>query len=670
MKQRLAALLIIPTLVAALVPAPSLAANGNQAPPKLVNFFLGYEIKPDDPAKLAKWDIVVLDMDQTFQFPERLREIKRINPKVKLLAYVNSSDVSEARFRGHPSSPGFKLASRVPESWFLTRPDGARIQWWGGSWMMNASDKCPIVNGRQWNDIIGEFIRDEVMSTGAWDGVFLDSAYSEVTPFSGTGVDIDRNGISDRDNDVNAAWKRGMTKLIRKVREANPSILIMNNSSAAYADLTNGVLFENFPRGGWAWPFAELRTALSKNASPKISSVNTNTNNQENPNDFRLMRYGLTTTLIADGYFSFDAGDAGHHRTWWYDEYDAPIGTARGAAKVVRGPTQGAYPAVWAREFTKGYALVNGTKKAEEITLPGEFEKLSGTQDPRINNGAIVTKVIVPPEDGIVLVRRTEATEVRGTSFQNGSFLQVFDAQGNRLRNAFFANRDDVPGGANALVVDLDRNGQDDLIYSQNGQVTIRLNGGAATNVRPYGTAYRGGIELAAGQTDRSAAWELILTPSSGREATVVITDTRGRALRSWLAYRREFKGGATVAIGDFNRDGLREIVTGPGRGGGPHIRSFKTDGVPWVGAFFAFDSNTNGGARVAAGDVDGDGADELVVGSGPGLAPRIRVYDGAMRLKSEFSLGTAASAAGLKPTLADIDGDGKAEILLPGQAF
>jgi hypothetical protein len=670
MKQRLLGLLLIPALAVGLFPAQTLAANGSQSAPKLINFFLGYEIKPEDPAKLAKWDIVVLDMDQTYQFPERLREIKRINPKVKLLAYVNSSEVSEARFRGGAGSPGRKLADRISESWFLSRADGSRIQWWAGNWIMNATDKAPIVNGQQWNDFLGGFIRDEVMSQGIWDGVFLDAAFSEVSSYAGAGVDIDRNGIADATKDVDASWKRGMTELIRKVREANPNILIMNNSSAAYADLTNGVLFENFPRGGWAWPFAELRTALSKNTPPKISAINTNTNNQENPNDFRLMRYGLTTALVADGYFSFDAGDSGHHRTWWYDEYEAAIGAARGKAKVVRGPTQGAYPAVWSREFATGYALVNGTKKAEEITLPGEFEKLSGKQDPRINNGSIVTKVTVPPEDGIVLIRRTEATEVRGASFQNGSFLQVFDSQGARLRNAFFANRDDVPGGANVLNVDVDRNGQDDLIYSLNGQVSIQLNGGAVTNVRPYGTGYRGGIELAVGQTDRSAAWELILTPTVGREATVVITDTRGRALRSWLAYRKEFKGGATVAIGDFDGNGLREIVTGPGKGGGPHIRSFKTDGSIWAGGFFAFDANTSGGARVAVGDVDGDGKDELVVGSGPGLAPRIRVYDGAMRLKSEFSLGTVASATGLEPTVADINGDGKAEILLPGQAF
>lgn len=651
---------------------PSLvsAAGGTLTPPKLINFFLGYEIKPDDPAKLAKWDIVVLDMDQTYQFAERVREIKRINPKVKLLAYVNSSEVSEARFRGGAGSPGRKLADRIPESWFLARADGSRIQWWAGNWIMNATDRAPIVNGQQWNDFLGGFIRDEIMTQGVWDGVFLDAAFGEITPTAGAGIDMDRNGIADAAKDIDASWRRGMTELIRKVREANPNILIINNSSAAYSGLVNGTLFENFPRYGWAWPFAELRSSLAKNQPPKISAINTNTNNQERPNDYRLMRYGLTSALVADGFFSFDAGDAGHHRTWWYDEYDAPIGAVRSSARVVRGPTAGAYPAVWAREFSKGYALVNATKKAEEISLPAEFEKLSGTQDRRTNNGAIVTKVTVPPEDGIVLVRRTEATEVRGAAFQNGTFLQVFDSKGNRLRNAFFANRDDVPGGANALVVDLDRNGTDDLIYALNGQLTIRLNGGAAINSRPYGATYKGGIELAAGQTDRTPAWELVLTPSTGREATVVVTDTRGRALRSWLVYRKEFKGGASVALGDFNRDGLREIATGPGRGGGPHIRTFRTDGAPWRGAFFAFESSESGGARVASGDVDGDGDDELVVGSGPQSIPRIRVYDHEMRLQSEFSLGSSVSAVGVKPTVSDIDGDGKGEILVPGQAF
>lgn len=670
MWRRRLSLLILPIFIAAAFPTPTFAARGKHESPKLINFFLGYEIKPDDPAKLAQWDIVVLDMDQTFQFPERLREIKRINPRTQLLAYVNASEVSEARFRGHPSSPGAKLASRIPEAWFLARPDGSRIQWWAGNWIMNASDRAPSVGGMQWNDFLGGFIRDEIMTQGIWDGVFLDAAYGEITPVAGANIDVDRNGVADASTVADQSWRAGMTELIRKVREANPNIWIMNNSSAAYSHLTNGTLFENFPRYGFGWPFAELRGALARNVPPKISAINTNTNNQERPDDYRWMRYGLASALIADGYYSFDAGDAGHHRTWWYDEYDAPIGPPRGQPRIVKGPTTNNQPAVWVREFARGYAIVNATKRAEEITLPGEFEKLTGTQDTRTNNGQIVTRVTVPAEDGLVLIRRSDVTEVRDAAFKNGSFLQVFDAEGRRLRNAFFANRDDVPGGANVLVTDVDRDNRDDVIFSQSGLVTVRLGNGGRYAFRPFGTAYRGDIEIAAGQTDRTAAWELVFTPTAGREATVVVTDARGRVLRSWLSYRVEFKGGASVAIGDFNADGLREIVTGPGNGGGPHIRTFKTDAVPWRGAFFAYDASESGGARVATGDVNGDGVDEIVIGSGPRSIPRVRVFDGNARLLSEFTLGSVPSAEGVRPVVADIDGDGKAEVLIPGQPF
>jgi len=668
MRRRFLSAFLLPILIGAFFPALASAANGTQSAPKLINFFLGYEIKPDDPAKLAKWDIVVLDMDQTYQFPDRLRQIKQLNPKVKLLAYVNSSEISEARFRGAAGSPGKIMASQIPEAWFLSKPDGSRIQWWAGNWIMNASDQCPSVNGKQWNDFLGPYIHDTIMSQGIWDGVFLDAAYDDVTNFSGGQVDVNRDGLVEKPADVNASWRRGMTELITKVRQANPNILIMNNSSALYAPLTNGTLFENFPRNGFASTFSQFTKALTQNASPKISALNTNTNNQEQQNNYKLMRYGLASALVGDGYYSFDAGDSGHFRTWWYDEYDAPIGNPSGAPRVVSGAANTA--AVWSRTYSRGYVVVNSTKKSADVSLPGEFERLQGSQDPTTNNGSIVTKVTVPAEDGVVLIRRSEATEVKGTSFQNGSFLQVFDATGKKLRNSFFANRDDVPGGANVLVRDLDRDGTDDVIFSQAGLVTVRLSSGTTNTFRPYGTKYTGGIELAAGQTDQSTAWELVLAPSSGAAATVLVTDVKGRVLRSWLAYRKEFTGGATVAIGDIDGDGKREIITGAGRGGGPHVRTFRTDGVPWKGAFFAFDANSNGGANVATGDIDGDGRDELVVGSGPGMAPTVRIYGADLRLVNQFSLANTPSATGIKPTLTDIDGDGKDEILIPGQAF
>jgi len=45
--------------------------------------------------------------------------------------------------------------------------------------------------------------------------------------------------------------------------------------------------------------------------------------------------------------------------------------------------------------------------------------------------------------------------------------------------------------------------------------------------------------------------------------------------------------------------------------------------------AFDAFEAGFTGGVRVAAGDVTGDGHDDIVVGPGPGRSPDVRVFDG-----------------------------------------
>ncbi|MCC7523084.1 VCBS repeat-containing protein [Candidatus Uhrbacteria bacterium] len=669
MQRRIATYLLVVAVITAVFPSPAFAIGNNQAP-KLINLFFGYEIKPDDPAKLAKWDIVILDMDAAFNFPDRVREIKRLNPNIKLLAYVSSSEINQLRFNQDQRSPGRKLASRIQEGWYMKKAGGARASWWPGTWMLNATDLGPAINGQRWNTFLGPFIRDEVMTSGPFDGVFLDSAYAEVTNTYGKDLDPDLNGSANDAKATDAAWKSGMSKLISNVRSAlGPDKLVMNNSTAAYADKVNGVLYENFPRFGWAWPFSELRSTLTKNASPKISAINTNTENQERFNDYRLMRYGLSSALVADAYFSFDAGDAKHHRTWWYDEYDAPLGNVRAPAKLVKGGT-GAVPAVWSREYERGIAIVNATNKAEVVTLSGEYERLRGTQDPGTNNGVILNKITVPAQDGVILIRRSSSEAIKSGSTLNGSFVQVFRPDGSRPRNGFFASRDDIPGGARFLVEDVDRDGADDLVFSNAGEVVIRKSVGGEVRFRPFGTRYRGGIELAAGQTNRDTPYELVLAPSGGWEPRIVVANLAGKTLFSWLAYSKSFTGGVTVSIGDLDGDGLREIITGAGRGGGPHVRSFKTDGKLWRGGFFAFDASERGGVYVSVGDIDGDGRDELVTGSGIGAVPRIRVYDADNRRTIEFSLGSGASTIGVKPSLSDIDGDGKKEILVPGEAF
>ena len=51
--------------------------------------------------------------------------------------------------------------------------------------------------------------------------------------------------------------------------------------------------------------------------------------------------------------------------------------------------------------------------------------------------------------------------------------------------------------------------------------------------------------------------------------------------IASFYAYDPAFSGGVDVAVGDLNGDGVGEIVTGAGPGGGPHVRAFSLSRRP-----------------------------------------------------------------------------------------
>ena len=66
------------------------------------------------------------------------------------------------------------------------------------------------------------------------------------------------------------------------------------------------------------------------------------------------------------------------------------------------------------------------------------------------------------------------------------------------------------------------------------------------------------------------------------------------------FAYGSSFTGGVRVAgLGDVDGDGLADIVTTPGPGGGPHTRVFSGRTAAALTAFFAFDPTFLGGVFV-----------------------------------------------------------------------
>jgi hypothetical protein len=153
-----------------------------------------------------------------------------------------------------------------------------------------------------------------------------------------------------------------------------------------------------------------------------------------------------------------------------------------------------------------------------------------------------------------------------------------------------------------------------------------------------------------------------------------------GLCRTEWLAYGVDAYG-VNVATGDVTGDGIDEILTGAGPGAvyGPHVRGWNAMGTPIPGVSFLAYGTNKFGVNVNAGDVDGDGYDELITGAGPGavFGPHVRgwnVDNGAptpISGISYFAYGTPKW--GVNVACGDLDGDGYDEIVSgagPGSVY
>ncbi len=170
----------------------------------------------------------------------------------------------------------------------------------------------------------------------------------------------------------------------------------------------------------------------------------------------------------------------------------------------------------------------------------------------------------------------------------------------------------------------------------------------------PYGN-YVLSSSIAAGNFDNDDDVEFVTGAGKGGGPHVRIIDEVGdnRALGEFYAYVAGFLGGVDVAAGDIDGDGIDEIITGAGPGGGPHVKIFRVNGTQFNAGFFAYDSKFTGGVQVASADLDGDGHAEIITGPGPGGGPHIKVFNadgtqfnaGFFAYDSKFTGGVDVSA-------------------------
>lgn len=269
----------------------------------------------------------------------------------------------------------------------------AHISFWPHSWLLNLSTLSPLatvdeaIGPENW---ITYHARNDtaLLGTAAWDGLLIDRSDPNESWLIGNStartIDPDQSNTLVSDYSAfDAAWNEGLRQYETELRQhIGPDKILYVNWGAPNYDLLNGNNFEGFPgdisnpdtisswyglvfgpnaaKGSYfEWMQNALQPNLTMietyedNGGPEATSDGSYDNPCVKKNftpDYRKMRFGLTTALLNDGFFSYEMNTNGHGSLclMWFDEYDN-AGAGRGYLGQPLGP---AYPAIAGEEST------------------------------------------------------------------------------------------------------------------------------------------------------------------------------------------------------------------------------------------------------------------------------------------------------------------------------
>lgn len=137
----------------------------------------------------------------------------------------------------------------------------------------------------------------------------------------------------------------------------------------------------------------------------------------------------------------------------------------------------------------------------------------------------------------------------------------------------------------------------------------------------------------------------------------------------SFFGFANGFQGGASVAAADIDNDGRAEIIIGAGPGGGPNVQVYKANGRK-IANFMAYAVGFRQGVYVASCDLNNDGRAEIVTGPRLGGGPNIKVFRSNGKQLANFMAYDASFRGGVTVACGDVTGDGIGDIITGSGAY
>lgn len=363
-------------------------------------------------ANIARLDLVILGFyggwhGGTDSIRAVVQSLKAMNPRIRVGQY---SILTEQYDRANPATDEIRAKLDAMDWWVLDSA-GHKVQWTTlfHAWEVNVTAYAQADgDGYRFPEWLARWAYDNFFSpVPEFDIWYFDNVFPG--PRVTADYNLDTFNDDPEDPPARQAYRAGVASEWAAARSLESTITCIGNvtdiSSAEYSMQLDGGFCEALIGKTWSIESTGTWNAMmdyyrSVRANVKDSTL-TIFNIHGAVNDYAVMRYGLASCLLECGHYAYTDINAGYCSVPWFDEFNISLGQP-----VDDPPTAAWQNGVYRRRYENGMAIVNpkGNGTAA-VTVEDGYRRISGTQDPSVNNGQPATTITLGERDGIILLK-------------------------------------------------------------------------------------------------------------------------------------------------------------------------------------------------------------------------------------------------------------------------